>query len=116
MVYFYSMQMIQLLFVLVPPLLLYKILCALNSQWILWSKMEINFKKSSVMWFKASNCSTQFTHPPISVSGVVLQVTEKQKYLGLIFDSTISWIHHVANVCCKMSYYLGLIDMILTIV
>ena len=28
--HFYSMQMIQLLFVLVPPQLLYKILCAFN--------------------------------------------------------------------------------------
>ena len=66
--------------------------------------MEI--KKSSVMWFKTSNRSTKFTHPPISVGGVVLQVTEKQKYLGLIFDSTMSWTHHVANVCRKMLYYL----------
>ena len=58
------------------------------------------------MWIKASNRSTQFTYPPISVDGVVLQVTEKQKYLELIFDSTMSWTHPVANVCRKMSYYL----------
>ena len=61
------------------------------------------------MWFKASNHSTKFAHPSISVGGVVLQVTEKQKYLGLIFDSTMSWTHHFANVCCKMSYYLCLL-------
>ena len=78
-------------------------------QWILQSRMEINFKKSSVMWFKTSILSTKFTHPPISVGGVVLQVTEKQKYLELIFDSTMSWTHHVANVCRKMSYYLCLL-------
>ena len=49
------------------------------------------------------------TNPPISVGGVVLQVTEKQKYLGLIFDTTMSWSHHVSNVCSKMSYYLCLL-------
>ena len=81
---------------------------SLIQQWILQSKMEINFKKSSVMWFKASNRSTKFAHP-ISVGGGVLQVTEKQKYLGLIFDSTMSWTHHVVNVCRKMSYYLCLL-------
>ena len=68
------------------------------------------------MYFKASNYSTQFTHPPISVGGVVLQVTEKLKNFGLIFDSTMFWTHHVANVCRKMSYYLCLLDMLLTIV
>ena len=82
---------------------------SLIQQWILQGKMEINFKKSSVMWFKASNHSTKFTHPPISVGGVVLQVPEKQKYLRLIFDSTMSWTHHVANMCRKMSYYLCLL-------
>ena len=46
------------------------------------------------MWFKASHRSMKTTNPPISVGGVVLQVTEKQKYLGLIFDSTMSWSHH----------------------
>ena len=55
------------------------------------------------MWFEASNPFTRF---PISVSGVVLQVTEKQKYLGLIFDTAMSWAHHVANVSGKMSYFL----------
>jgi len=79
---------------------------SLIQQWILQSKMNINFKKSSVMWFKASNRSTRI---PISVGGVVLQVTEKKKYLGLIFDSNMSWTHHVANVCHKMSYYLYLL-------
>jgi len=82
---------------------------SLIQQWILQSKMNINFKKSSVMWFKASNRSTRITCPPISVGGVVLQVTEKQKYLGLIFDSNMSWTHYVANVCGKMSYYLCLL-------
>ena len=72
-------------------------------------KWKLTLKNLPVMWFKASNCSTEFTHAPISVGGVVLQVTEKQKYLGLIFDSTMSWIHHIANVCCKMSYYLRLL-------
>ena len=73
-------------------------------------KWKLIFFKSSVMWFKASNRSTQFTYPPISVAGgVVLEVTEKQKYLGLIFDCTMSWTHHITNVYRIMSYYLCLL-------
>ena len=74
-------------------------------------KIIINFRKSSVMSFRASSCSTRFLYPPISIDGVELTVTEKQKYLGLIFtfDCSLPWIHHVANVCSKMSYYLYLL-------
>jgi len=49
------------------------------------------------------------TYSPIFVGSDILQVTEKQKYLGLIFDSTMSWSHHVAKVCRKMSYYICLL-------
>ena len=71
--------------------------------------MKIIFRKSSVMWFRASSRPTGFLYPPISIDGVELTVTEKQKYLGLIFDCSLSWTHHVANVCSKMSYYLYLL-------
>jgi len=73
--------------------------------------MEINFKKYCVMWFKVSNHSLRSTYLPTYICWYsdVLQVTEKQKYLGLIFESTMSWSHHVANVCRRMSYYLSLL-------
>ena len=71
--------------------------------------MKINFRKSSVMWFKVFSCSTGFSYPPISIDGVELTVTKKQKYLGIIFDCSLSWAHHVANMCSKMSYYLYLL-------
>ena len=83
---------------------------SLIQHWVLQSKMKINFKKSSVMWFRVSNRSAGISYPPISIDGVELTVTEKQKYLGLIFDCNLSWTHHVANVCSKMSYYLYLLS------
>jgi len=36
-------------------------------------------------------------------------MTNKQKYLGLVFDSQPTWSDQVSNVCSKMSYYLHLI-------
>ena len=35
----------------------------------------------------------------ISVDGVELTVTKKQKYLGLIFDCNLCWAHYVSSVC-----------------
>ena len=68
--------------------------------------MRINFKKSSVLWFRASSHSARILYSPMSIDGVELTVTTKQKYLGLIFDCSLSWAHHIANVCSKMSYCL----------
>ena len=44
------------------------------------------------------------------VDDVKLQVATKQKYLGLMFDSTLSWSDQVSRTCQKMAYYLYLIN------
>ena len=97
----------------VDPTAVQMIMCSqlsLIQCWVLQSKMRINFKKSSVMWFRASSRSARISYPPISIDGVKLTITMKQKYLGLIFDCSLSWAHHVANACSKMSYYLYLLS------
>ena len=97
----------------VDPSAVRTIMCSqllLIQHWVLQSKMRINFKKSSVMWFRASSRSAEILYPPISIDGVELTATTKQKYLGLIFDCSLSWAHHVASVCSKMSYYLYLLS------
>ena len=35
---------------------------------------------------------------------------------GLIFDCSLSWTHHIADVCCELSYFIFVIGMFLTIV
>ena len=67
-------------------------------QWVLQSKVEINFRKFSVKWFGVSSRSTELSYPSISIDDVELTVTKKQKYLGLIFDCSLSWAHYV---CCQ---------------
>ena len=61
------------------------------------------------MWFSV-NASRQPTYPPITVDNSVLRVVTEQKYLGLVFDSQLSWSSHVSGVCKKMSYYLHLLN------
>ena len=39
------------------------------------------------------------------------QVTDRQKHLGLVFDSRLSWDLQVSNLCKKMAYYLHLIQL-----
>lgn len=81
----------------------------LVNKWILDSKMMLNIQKSSVMWFRVSS-RKKVVYPDISVDDVILRRVDKQKYLGVVFDTRLTWTHQVSNVCKKMAYYLHLIN------
>ena len=76
--------------------------------WLQDNRMQLNIKKSCVIWFH-THCQRNQTYPDIMVDNVGLQVATKQKYLGLMFDSTLSWSDQVSRTCQK-SYYLHLIN------
>ena len=80
----------------------------LLNQWTINSKMKLNYLKSTVMWFRVSK-RNQRPCPPIMLGGIVLKAVTKQKYLGLVFDESLSWDHHVSLLCKRMSYYLYVI-------
>ena len=70
----------------------------LVNKWIVDSKMKLNIQKSSVMWFQVSS-RKKVVYSDIFVNDVVLRQVDKQKCLGVIFDTRLSWTHQV-------SYYL----------
>ena len=80
-------------------------LCVL-SNWVALIKMNLN--KSNVMWFSVKHLAT--SPPPILLDSVPLSSVQKQKYLGVTFDTNLNWSSHVASVCRSMSYYLHLIN------
>jgi len=45
------------------------------------------------------------------IHDAILKPVDKQKYLGIMFDSGLSWIYQVSETCRKMSYYLYLISL-----
>ena len=77
--------------------------------------MELNSKKSFVMWFMPRRCrhSGSVEQPDIVINNRTLQATAKQKYLGLIFDNRLTWTSHmhVSNICKNISYYLRLVGL-----
>ena len=77
------------------------------SQWTVVNRMALNLSKSSVMWFKSPGQHKPVHFPKIFVNNTPLSVVSKQKYLVLIFDSTLSWS---SKVCRSMSYYLYLLN------
>ena len=72
--------------------------------------MALSLSISSVMWFRVSGHHKTVCFPTIFVNYIPLNATFKQKYLGLIFDDTLSWSHQVSKVCRSISYYLYLLN------
>ena len=70
--------------------------------------MQLNFRKSKVMWFSAS-LKKPVSLPEVVVSDKILEVVDTQLYLGLMFDSNLSWESQVSNLCKKMSYCIHLL-------
>ena len=60
------------------------------------------------MWFGIKQPSVP--QPPILHDGTPLTVVDKQKYLGVTFDSRLAWSSHISKICGSMSYYLMLIN------
>ena len=78
--------------------------------WLVDNRMQLNIKKSCVIWFHICRQKKNQSYPDIMVDDVKLQVATKQKYLGLMFDSTLSWSDQVSRTCQNMAYYLYLIN------
>ena len=80
------------------------------SNWVVHvlSKMKLNLNKSNVMWFNVKRLAT--SPPPILLNSVPLSSVQKQKYLGVTFDTNLNWSSHVASVCRSVLYYLHLIN------
>ena len=67
-------------------------LCSLSS-WIANSHMEVNVKKSNVMWFNV--CSYKcFETPPILLNGSPSSQVTTHKYLGVQIDEHLRWSSH----------------------
>ena len=78
------------------------------SSWVCNSKMQFNIKKSSVMWFSTKSCNA-VVQPQVLIDETPLLQVNTQKYLGVTFDSKLTWHSHVAAVYKSMAYYLYLI-------
>ena len=83
-------------------------LCSLSSR-IRDSHMEVNVRKSNLMWFNV--CSIRsFKSPPISLNGSLLSQVSTNKYLCVHIDEHLKCNTHVTYLCKHMAYCLYLIS------
>ena len=72
--------------------------------------MQINIKKSGIMWSKIKQPRPGVLPPSVYLGDFPLSCIKQHKYLGVHVDSQLNWDIHVADICKKMSYYLYLMN------
>ena len=70
--------------------------------------MSLNHVKSNVTWFKTKS-KRCLKYPSIFVHNTILKSVDKQKYLGIMFDSKLSWILISSHKHCLSAYLIKLL-------
>ena len=69
-----------------------------------------NIEKSSVMWFQPRSLASSALED-IVIDGTCLNTVKTQKYLGIIFDDSLKWVHHISIICKQLRiFYLSWIN------
>ena len=73
--------------------------------WLASNKLTLNIGKSKFMFF--SNKKKDIDKLKIKIHGKQLESCDSYKYLGVIFDSNLSWKPHIDYICGKISKACG---------
>lgn len=79
------------------------------SNWFTDNELIVNCTKTKIMLFGSKQRLVRPDKPVLSLSGTFLELTQSVKYLGLSFDSAMTWHDHIEDVASKVSKRLGLL-------
>lgn len=82
------------------------------SNWFTDNELIVNCTKTKIMLFGSKQRLVRPDKPVLSLSGTFLELTQSVKYLGLSFDSAMTWHDHIEDVASKVSKRLGLLGRI----
>ena len=85
---------------------------SLAHSWLGLSKLTLNTSKTKCMVFGSRQRLSHGNELKISIDNKQLEQVDSFKYLGVWFDSTLTWSTHVSNACSKISQRLGVIGRI----
>ena len=76
------------------------------NKWIQVNKLSLNLDKTNFMIFKGRKNIASI--PKIIMNDVEISCIEKSKFLGVIIDDKLTWIHHIDHICKKISKSIGI--------
>ena len=77
------------------------------NKWIQVNKLSLNLSKTNFMLFKGRKQIASL--PKIIMNNVEISCIDKTKFLGVIIDDRLSWIHHIDHICKKISKSIGIL-------
>ena len=78
--------------------------------WLQSNKLTLNFQKTYYMIFHRARLKLQSTTIDLQMGDCNLNKANKLKYLGVIIDDTISWVHHITYIKNKISKGIGIMS------
>ena len=75
--------------------------------WLQTNKLTLNVSKTQYMIFHRARIKSM--HTALTINDIHLTEVKTFKYLGLLIDSKLKWIDHIAHVKIKISRGIGII-------
>ena len=81
------------------------------TSWMALWKLKPNVGKTKVMIIPPLSTTLYYPLPPLvfHFSTTPIEYVDHHRHLGVIFDTNLSWTHHVAHICKKTSQAIGII-------
>ena len=79
-------------------------------KWFLDNKLTLNINKTKLMLFGTNKCLDKFSNISITYNNDLIERVDNFKYLGVIFDSQMTWLSHINHVTSKVSKRCGVLN------
>jgi hypothetical protein len=79
------------------------------ADWFQSNKLTLNIKKTKLMLFGTRQALPNFKNISLIYGNETIEKVDKYKYLGVTFDSNLSWNDHVNYLSCNISKRIGVI-------
>ena len=74
-------------------------------EWFTYNKLTLSITKCSYIIFKGPKKKLPQQLPHLTINGHEIEKVEHAKYIGVTLDSSLTFKHHVENICNKISSY-----------
>ena len=79
------------------------------ANWFQSNNLTLNIKKTKLMLFGTNQALNKFKDISLTYDNLLIERVEKFKYLGVFFDSLLSWNEHAKYLVCNISKRIGVI-------
>ena len=79
------------------------------SVWFKANKLSLNIRKTNYIIFKNRHSNRVYDDVDIRIDGINISRVSHTKFLGVIFDESLTWSYHTSNVVNIVSKYCGIL-------